>query len=475
MTSGRKKVFVQTMGCQMNEHDTDRILAHLKTLGYEPTDDEADADLVFLNTCTVRERSEQKVYSILGTFAELKRRNPDLVVGVGGCVAQQQGARLLERMPHLDVVLGTDAIDSLPDLLLQVRPGAARRRRVAATRFRPTYPDEPNMQAYVDHLAPRPGAGVGRVKAFVTIMRGCDHFCSFCIVPYTRGRERSRPAADILREVEGLAARGIREVTLLGQNVNSYGRKRGCGETFVGLLERLDRVQGLERVRFTTSHPVDLCDELIAAYGRLRTLCEQLHLPVQSGSPRVLEAMRREYTPERYLHVVGRLRAACPEIALTTDVIVGFPGETEADFEATLALLERVGYADAFVFKYSPRPRTAAATLDGQVPEAVKEARLARALELVRRLADRFRTRQVGRTLEVLVEGRARRGEDLAGRTRTNLVVNFPGDPALVGRLVPVRVTEALAHSLRGVAAGGGPSSRRVALMGAGPCGAFVA
>ncbi|HEY8371081.1 MAG TPA: tRNA (N6-isopentenyl adenosine(37)-C2)-methylthiotransferase MiaB [Thermodesulfobacteriota bacterium] len=461
MPDGQKRVFVQTMGCQMNEHDTERILARLVALGYTPTERQEEADLVFLNTCSVRDRSEQKVYSILGTFGELKRRNPSVVVGVGGCVAQQQGAALLARVPHLDLVVGTDAIDSLPSLLARVRPAEGPPERVASTRFRPTYPAEPDMQAYIDHLVPRSGEGMGRVRAFVTIMRGCDHFCSFCIVPYVRGRERSRPAWDIVREVEGLAARGIKEVTLLGQNVNSYGRKRGCGETFVGLLERLDRIEGLERVRFTTSHPVDLSDDLIEAYGRLRTLCEHLHLPVQSGSPRILEAMRREYTLDRYLDVVRRLKARVPGLALTTDVIVGFPGETEADFEATLALMEEVGFADAFVFKYSPRPRTAAARLPDQVPEPVKEARLARALALQARLADAFRARQVGRTVEVLVEGRAKRGDGLTGRTRTNLVVNFPGDPALVGRLVPVYVTEALPHSLRGLPVGqggGGPA-----------------
>ncbi len=450
MPDGQKRVFVQTMGCQMNEHDTERILAHLKTLGYTPTDRQDDADLVFLNTCTVRDRSEQKVYSILGTFGDLKRQKPDLVVGVGGCVAQQQGTALLDRVPHLDLVLGTDAIDHLPSLLARVRPADGRPERLASTRFQPTYPAEPDTQAYIDHLVPVAGGGMGRVKAFVTIMRGCDHFCSFCIVPYVRGRERSRPAWDIVHEVEGLAARGVKEVTLLGQNVNSYGRTRGSGESFAGLLERLDQVAGLERVRFTTSHPVDLSDDLIGAYGRLRTLCEHLHLPVQSGSPRILEAMRREYTLDRYEDVVTRLLARSPEMALTTDVIVGFPGETDADVEATLALMARVGYAGAFVFKYSPRPRTAAARLPGQVPEPVKDERLARALALETRLAGAFRARQVGRTVEVLVEGPARKGSGLAGRTRTNLVVNFPGDPALAGRLVTVRITEALSHSLRG-------------------------
>jgi tRNA-2-methylthio-N6-dimethylallyladenosine synthase len=484
MSSGQKRVFVQTMGCQMNEHDTERVLAKLKGLGYAPTERQDDADLIFINTCTVRERSEQKVYSILGTFGELKRRNPALVVGVGGCVAQQQGAALLDRVPHLDLVLGTDAIDQLPDLLEQVKPvGRRRGRRVASTRFQPSYPAEPETQAYIDHLVPAVGQGVGRVKAFVTIMRGCDHFCAFCIVPYVRGRERSRPAWDIVQEVEGLCARGIREVTLLGQNVNSYGRKRGCGESFVGLLERLDQVERLERVRFTTSHPVDLSDELIGAYGRLRTLCEHLHLPVQSGSPRILEAMRREYTLDRYLDVVSRLRAARPEVAVTTDFIVGFPGETEHDFAQTLALMTRVGYADAFVFKYSPRPRTAAAKLPGRVPEPVIEERLARALEVQRRLADAFRARQVGREVEVLVEGRAKKGNDLTGRTRTNLIVNFSGEASLVGTLARARVTDALAHSLRGRLVSAGP--RRVAalpLVSSGaPCGsgcgagAFVA
>ncbi len=461
MAAGQKRVFVQTMGCQMNEHDAERILAYLKTLDYLPTDRQDEADLIFLNTCTVRDRSEQKVYSILGTFGELKRRKPNLVIGVGGCVAQQEGAGLLARVPHLDLVLGTDAIEKLPDLLAQLRPGAGPRRRLASTRFQPAYPAEPDVQAYIDHLVPEPGPGVGRVKAFVTIQRGCDHFCAFCIVPYVRGRERSRPAWDVVREVERLVARGIREVTLLGQNVNSYGRKRGCGESFVGLLERLDQIPGLERLRFTTSHPVDISDELIAAFGRLRTLCEHLHLPVQSGSPRILAAMRREYTLERYLDVVERLRAACPEIALTTDVIVGFPGETDGDFEATRALLARVGYADAFVFKYSPRPRTAAARRPGQLPESVKEVRLARALEVQRRLAEAFRASQVGRVLEVLVEGRARKGSDLTGRTRTNLIVNFPaeaagGEAALVGRRAVVQITTALPHSLRGRLVEGG-------------------
>ncbi|MCB9729658.1 MAG: tRNA (N6-isopentenyl adenosine(37)-C2)-methylthiotransferase MiaB [Deltaproteobacteria bacterium] len=444
-------VYVQTFGCQMNVVDTDRIFQVLAPLRYQPTDDPSRADLILLNTCSVREKAEQKMLSELGRLAPLKDFNDDLVLGVAGCVAQQEGARLLDKVPYLDLVMGPDNIAQLPGILERVRAGGG---RVAETTFAGRKDYE-----FIEAVPQSPG----KVSEFVTIMKGCDKVCTFCIVPFTRGREVSKPAELVVREVETLVASGVREVTLLGQNVNSYGKDRERQPHFAELLRAVDAVPGLERLRFTTSHPTDCTDELIDCFGELRTLCEAFHLPVQCGSDRVLQAMRRPYTVEHYLGRVARLRSRVPDMALTTDIMVGFPGETEAEFEATLALLAEVRYSSIFAFKYSARPGTRAASMPDDVPEAEKQRRLREVQRLQDGIYDAMLADHHDKTFEVLVEGpsrnAARGGPDalqLMGRTRQNIVVNFPvpvGDlwsRRWIGKLAPVRVDRVHSHSLHG-------------------------
>jgi len=454
----RRLVHVQTFGCQMNVNDTDRILQVLAPHGYGPTDDPALADLILLNTCSVRDKAEQKMMSQLGRLAPLKEFNDELVLGVAGCVAQQEGERLLKKVPYLDLVFGPDHIAQLGELVERVRGSDE---RVAETSFfkRKDY-------RFIEAQPP----AQTRISEFVTIMKGCDKVCSFCIVPFTRGREVSKPEDLVLREVERLVAAGAREVTLLGQNVNSYGKdlKGDRAPTFARLLRRVDELAGggLARLRFTTSHPMDCIDDLVACFGELRTLCEFFHLPVQSGSDRVLEAMRRAYTVDSYRDKVAALRRQCPEIALSTDIIVGFPGETDADFEATLALLAEVRYDHLFAFKYSPRPGTRAAALEDDVAEEVKRERLAQVLALQDGITRASREAWVGQTAEILVEGpsrRSARGEtqrwQLMGRTRTNVIVNFPvpmgefWSRRWIGSLARVKIEEAKANSLYGLLA----------------------
>ncbi len=443
-------VYVHTFGCQMNVYDTDRIHQVLGPLNYAPTDDPARANLILLNTCSVRDKAEQKMLSQLGRLAPLKEFNDDLVLGVAGCVAQQEGARLLKKVPYLDLVFGPDNIPQLPELLDRIRSS---KERVAETTFfkRKDY----------EFIEAQPRADV-RVSEFVTIMKGCDKVCTFCIVPFTRGREVSKPAELVVREIETLVAAGVREVTLLGQNVNSYGKDKSRQPHFAALLRQVDAIEGLERVRFTTSHPMDCTDELIDCFGALPTLCESFHLPVQCGSDRVLEAMRRHYTVEHYLGRVERLRARAPGIALTTDIIVGFPGETDAEFESTLELLAEVRYDSIFAFKYSARPNTRAAAMVDDVPEPLKKERLARVQVLQAEIMAERLQRYGGQTLEVLVEGPSRDTTrsaaewQLKGRARTNVIVNFPvpvGDfwsDRWIGELANVEVTDVKAHSLKG-------------------------
>lgn len=447
-------VYIQTFGCQMNVADTDRIFQVLAPLRYQPTSDPSRADLILLNTCSVRDKAEQKMLSELGRLASLKDYNAELVLGVAGCVAQQEGARLLDKVPYLDLVMGPDNIAQLPEILDRVRLGGV---RVAETTFA-------NRKDY-EFIETIPQS-VGKVSEFITIMKGCDKVCTFCIVPFTRGREVSKPAELIVREVETLVASGMRDVTLLGQNVNSYGKDRERQPHFAELLRAVDAVPGLERLRFTTSHPTDCTDELIDCFGELRTLCESFHLPVQCGSDRVLEAMRRPYTIEHYLGRVARLRERVPNIGLTTDIIVGFPGETEADFEATLELLRQVRYDSIYSFKYSPRPGTRAATMEDDVPDAEKSRRLAEVQRLQDVIYDEILNTYAGKTLEILVEGPSRKasrgGEaalQLCGRTRSNIVVNFPVPMAdlvsrrWIGKLAAVRVEKVLSHTLFGTLA----------------------
>ena len=433
------KVFVATFGCQMNEYDSDRVIRLMAGHGFRPTGELEQADLIFLNTCSIRDKAEQKVYSYLGRLAPLKEKKPGLVIGVGGCVAQQQGKSLFGRVPHLDLVLGTHGINHLPALVSEVmRTG----RKVAHLDF-----DYDLSRPHVPYI----GEAGRPVSAFLTIMQGCDNYCAYCVVPYVRGREVSRAPEDILAEAEELISCGAGELTLLGQNVNSYGRGLDGGPTFARLLRQVAELPGLLRLRFTTSHPKDLSPELIDALAEVPPLAEHVHLPVQSGSNRILKAMGRGYTREEYLDLVQAVRRACPDVALTTDIIVGFPGETDQDFEDTMDLVERVGYDGMYSFKYSDRPLTRAARLPKKVDEEVKGARLARLQARQKEITLACNQRLVGRRAEVLVEGRSqRRPGQLTGRTRGHKIVNFDGPAELIGCLAEPLVVEAWANSLKG-------------------------
>lgn len=438
---GPRKYFLEAYGCQMNFHDAERLAGLLEREGYERTDAEAAADLVVVHTCSVRERAEEKLYTRLG---EIRLRTADRpsppVVAVTGCVAQQEGASLLRRIPAIGVVVGTQSLTELPRLVDEA--AAAGKPRVDIN----PHDDVSFPLGVVRHSDP--------VRAWVTIIEGCNEFCSFCVVPYTRGHERMRPVADILAEVRAAVASGRREVQLLGQIVNHYQAPDVPGCDFAGLLERVSAVPGILRVRFASPHPRHVTDRLIAALRDLPAVCKHLHLPVQSGSNRVLQAMRRRYTREDYFDLVERLRQEIPGVALSTDMIVGFPGETHADFELTLDLLRRVRYHAMYSFKYSTRPNTLASKrLPDDVPEAEKTRRILEAQGLQREIQGTWYADAVGGTAEVLVDAFSRRRAwELSGRTSGNTVVNFPGPPEWLGTLVPVRITAAAPNSLRGEA-----------------------
>jgi tRNA-2-methylthio-N6-dimethylallyladenosine synthase len=437
------KLYIRTFGCQMNEYDSDRmadVLGQAQPGGVEATDDPAEADIVLFNTCSVREKAQEKVFSDLGRLRALKRERPGLVIGVGGCVASQEGANIVSRAPYVDVVFGPQTLHRLPALI-------EARRRTGRPQVDISFPEIEKF----DHLPP---ARVDGASAFVSIMEGCSKYCSFCVVPYTRGEEVSRPFEDVLTEVAGLAEQDVREVTLLGQNVNAYLGATGTGDEradFAMLLDYVAEIPGIERIRYTTSHPREFSQRLIDAHGTIARLAGHVHLPVQSGSDRVLAAMKRGYTVLEYKSIVRRLRAARPDVSITSDFIVGFPGETEQDFERTLALIEEVGFDGSFSFVYSPRPGTPAADLADDTPQALKLERLRRLQAATDAHARRISDAMVGTMQRVLVEGPSRKDPaELAGRTENNRVVNFAGAPRLVGRLVDLRITAALPHSLRG-------------------------
>ena len=435
-----RKYFIETFGCQMNFHDEERIAGLLERDGYLRTDDEGQADLVVINTCSVRERAEEKLYTRLGEIRQLATASPRArpVVAVTGCVAQQEGERLFRRDPTIDIVIGTQSVKRLPALAADTFE--TKRRRI-------------DIDPHADVSFP---LGVARpadpVRAWVTIIEGCNEYCSFCVVPYTRGHERMRPAADIVAEVREATRSGRREVQLLGQIVNHYQAPDDPSCDFAALLERVQEVDGIERIRFASPHPRHVSDRLIAAVRDLPKVCKHLHLPVQSGSDRVLKAMRRRYTRGSYLDLVARLRDAVPGIALSTDMIVGFPGETEDDFEQTLDLVRHARYLSMYSFKYSARPNTLAnMRLPDDVTEAEKTDRILRLQALQRGIQiARFRE-MVGQTHDVLVDSVSRRRAwEVAGRTTGNTVVNVPGEPAWVGRVIRVRITDATPNSLRG-------------------------
>ena len=431
------KLHLITYGCQMNEYDSERVAGLLRERRWELTADETEADLILVNTCAIREKAEDKVFSKLGALRELKTRRPDLVIGVMGCMAQLHQGAIQRRAPVVDLVFGSPAIARVGELVDRVR---RERRPVLETGEGPL----------VKITARPPSAG--RLKAFVTVMEGCEKHCTFCVVPQTRGRERSHPPELIVEEVSRLAAEGCREVTLLGQTVNAYGRDLTPPTDLGELFARVNDVEGIARIRFTTSNPYNLTPKLIRAMRDVPKVCEYFHLPLQSGSNRVLERMNRGYTRERYLELIAEIRDAVPEMAFSTDLIVGFPGETEADFAETLAMVERVGYDNVFVFRFSRRPGTAAATMPDQVAEDVKASRNSRLLEAAARVGTERSGRLVGRTVQVLVDGTSKKNAgELAGRTRCNRVVNFDGQGSVpVGELASVRIDQALPHSLRG-------------------------
>jgi tRNA-2-methylthio-N6-dimethylallyladenosine synthase len=434
------KLFIKTFGCQMNEYDSGKMADVLRLAhGMEPTDDPAAADVILFNTCSVREKAQEKVFADLGRVKLYKQARPGVIIGVGGCVASQEGAAIVERAPYVDVVFGPQTLHRLPRLI-------EARRASGRPQVDVSFPEIEKFDAL-------PAARIEGPSAFVSIMEGCSKYCSFCVVPYTRGEEVSRPFDDVLTEVAELAQQGVGEVTLLGQNVNAYraaGPDRGPAD-FALLLEYVAAIPGIERIRYTTSHPKEFTQRLIEAHAAIPQLAPHVHLPVQAGSDRVLAAMKRGYTVLEYKSVVRRLRASRPDISLSSDFIVGFPGESEADFEATMKLVADVGFDASFSFLYSRRPGTPAADLPDDTPRAVKLARLHRLQARIDEQARALSRAMIGQRQRVLVDGTARKdANELRGRTPNNRVVNFPGPGSLVGRFTDVVITAALPHSLRG-------------------------
>jgi tRNA-2-methylthio-N6-dimethylallyladenosine synthase len=438
-------VYIKTYGCQMNERDSEAVAAELVAKGYALAASEATADVILLNTCSVRDMAEQKaLHKMEVLMYETRQRRPHVLLGFMGCMAQSRGQELIDRLPDVDLVVGTQKFhrtaEYLDDLL------AGRRDKVVEVAA-----EERSEAAIREHLLN--GNGKKSVTAFVSIMQGCNQYCTFCIVPYTRGEERSRTIADVVAECKELVARGVREITLLGQIVTSFGKRdigtREGKSAFVQLLDAVHEVEGLERIRFTSPHPKGYGDDLVAAYGRLPRLVESAHLPVQSGSDRVLKLMHRGYTRERYLEIIRKLRAVKPNIGVTTDLIVGFPGETEADFEETLSLVREVGFDQAYLFKYSERRDTPAASMPDQVPQAVREERLGRVLQVVNEVAGRRYEALAGKPVQILVEGPSKKNpERLTGRTRCNKIVVFEGTARHVGQVMDVRVVKAGSFTL---------------------------
>lgn len=446
-----KKLYIKTFGCQMNEYDSQKMAAVLaQSHQLERTEYPEQADVLLLNTCSIREKAQEKVFSQLGQWRELKQAKPDLIIGVGGCVASQEGEQIKARAPVVDLVFGPQTLHRLPALL-----NAAQQRRPQQRRKALIDISFPEIEKF-DHL-PLPKAE--GVTAFVSIMEGCSKYCSFCVVPYTRGEEISRPLEDVIAEIAYLAQQGVREITLLGQNVNAYAGRLGEQDTadLALLLHYIAAIPGILRIRYTTSHPLEMTDSLIAAYQEIPQLVSHLHLPVQSGSDRILSAMKRKHSAQYYREIIQQLRQARPDLSLSSDFIVGFPGETEADFNATLDLIRELAFDRSFSFIYSPRPGTPAADYPDNIPLAAKKARLQTLQALINEQTMAFSAGMVGTIQNILVEGPSRNSASetalpqLSGRTENNRVVNFNGPPDLIGQLVAVEITEALPNSLRGI------------------------
>jgi tRNA-2-methylthio-N6-dimethylallyladenosine synthase len=437
-----KKVYIRTFGCQMNEYDSDKMADVLRAAeGYEPTPDPEQADLILFNTCSVREKAQEKVFSDLGRVKHLKKKG--VLIGVGGCVASQEGAAIVERAPYVDLVFGPQTLHRLPQMI-------EARRQANRAQVDISFPEIEKF----DHLPP---AKVEGASAFVSIMEGCSKYCSYCVVPYTRGEEVSRPFEDVLVEVAGLADQGVKEVTLLGQNVNAWRGKMGETDEiadFALLLEYVAEIPGIERIRYTTSHPNEFTPRLVQAYAEIPKLVNHLHLPVQHGSDRILMAMKRGYTALQYKSTIRALRKVRPDISLSSDFIVGFPGETEEDFGKMMALIEEIGFDSSFSFVFSPRPGTPAANLADDTPQTVKLKRLQHLQATIEANVRRISASREGTVQRILVEGPSRKSAaELMGRTECNRIVNFDGGPAsgrLVGQMIDVRITQALPHSLRG-------------------------
>jgi tRNA-2-methylthio-N6-dimethylallyladenosine synthase len=435
-----KKLYIKTFGCQMNEYDSDKMADVLRACdGMEQTDRPEEADVILFNTCSIREKAEDKVFSDLGRARSLKQANPDLLIGVGGCVASQEGEAIVKRAPYVDVVFGPQTLHRLPQLLQA-------RRDTGLPQVDISFPEIEKF----DHL---PAAETASGAAFVAIMEGCSKYCTFCVVPYTRGEEVSRPFADVMRDVQELVAQGVGEITLLGQNVNAYCGDTDDGDTvdFAFLLQAIAALDGVQRLRYTTSHPKEMTQRLIDVYSTTPKLVSHLHLPVQSGSDRILAAMKRGYTALEYKSIVRRIRAARPDICISSDFIVGFPGETEQDFEATMKLIDDVGFDVSFSFVYSPRPGTPAAELQDDTQAEVKSARLTRLQARIDELEQKVNQAMLGTVQRVLVEGVSKKdAQELAARADNNRVVNFRGSPGMTGRFVDVKITEVVRHTLRG-------------------------
>lgn len=456
----KKNVFINTIGCQMNVYDSEKMADLLNFSNYESVDDYTDADLIIVNTCAIREKAVQKVYSFLGRLKHLKNKRPGLKLIVAGCVAQQQGAKLIDRFPQIDIVLGTHSVHQLPALLRKIE---AHPQSIVATDMTEKIHESLPLE---NSLPAENGTVKKEVSGFVTIMRGCDNYCTYCVVPYVRGREISRRPESIIAEIQDRVRSGVKEITLLGQNVNSYGVKENL-TSFPELLTMVNDIDGLERIRFVTSHPKDLSETLIQSFGKLNKLCNHIHLPVQSGSDRILKKMNRKYTKESYLEKIEKLRAVSPDIGITSDFIVGFPGETDEDFNDTIDLIHRVGFDSVYAFEYSDRPEAPAAQFRGKIDPEIKHERLQRLFKLQKEITAQKHDSLIGRTFCVLIEGVSKNqlkkpsssaAVELSGRTSENRIVNFDGLPdwgididCLKGETVNVKIVKAFSNSLWGV------------------------
>jgi len=435
-----RKLFIKTFGCQMNEYDSSRMADALHdSHALERTDDPSQADVLLLNTCSVRDKAQEKVFSELGRWNKLKLQRPELVIGVGGCVASQEGEGIRSRAPYVDIIFGPQTLHRLPEMLTDTE-------KKHLPSIDVSFPEIEKFDRLPEQKAEGP-------TAFVSIMEGCSKYCTFCVVPFTRGEEVNRPFDDVISEVAGLAAQGVREVNLLGQNVNAYRGVMHDGDIadLALLITYVAAIDGIDRVRFTTSHPMEMNDSLINVYAEVPELVSHLHLPVQSGSDRILSAMKRNHTAESYVDIIKRLRAIRPDLSMSSDFIIGFPGETDEDFEATMNLIETIGYDQSFSFIYSPRPGTLAADMEDAVPFQVKQARLKRLQKRINEMAAAISESMVGSTQKVLVTGVSRKNDkEMSGRTENNRVVNFPANESVVGQFVDLKITEALPNSLRG-------------------------